>query len=301
MELRQIQYFIEVAKREHVTEAAHALHVAQSAISRQIANLEKELQVDLFVREGRNVRLTPIGRIFLEHAEKAVLEMEKAKQEISEFLDPERGTIRIAFPSSLASHTLPTVISAFRIHYPDIGFQLRQGSFRQLMDSVVKGEVDLAFIAPVPMQQKEFQGHIFFQEKLVALLPVNHELSDQPAVRLDQLKNQNFVLFPKGYILHRLVVDGCHQMGFEPQVSFEGEDIDAIKGLVSAGLGVTILPEITLIEGVPRGTVKIPVSEPELTRTVGVIIPKNRELPPSEKLFYDFLKEFYATLNRFSQ
>ncbi|OYD06481.1 LysR family transcriptional regulator [Paludifilum halophilum] len=301
MEFRQIQYFIEVAQREHVTEAAHTLHVAQSAVSRQIANLESELGVQLFIREGRNVRLTPMGRIFLEHAEKSVMEIEKAKLEIDEFLDPERGTIRLGFPSSLATHILPTVISAFRTRYPDVGFQLRQGSFRQLVHSVVKGEVELAFIAPVPTEEKDFEGHIFFSEKIVALLPSNHTLSDQPALRLDQLQNDSFVLFPDGFILHRIVVDACHQMGFQPVISFEGEDIDAIKGLVAAGLGVTLLPEVTLIDSVPRGTVKIPVSEPELTRTVGTVIPNNRDLPPSEKLFHDFLKEFFAALDRFRQ
>lgn len=299
MELRQIQYFIEVAKREHVTEAANALHVAQSAVSRQIANLEAELGVQLLLREGRNVRLTPIGRIFQEHAEKAILAIEKAQVEIKEFLDPERGTIRLGFPNSMASHILPRVISAFRAKYPHIGFQLRQGSSRQLIHDLVRGEVELAMVAPVPTDEKEFAGEVFFSEKLVALLPIGHELSDQPLLRLDQLRNQSFVLFPSGFVLNRLVVNACQQMGFTPDISFEGEDIDAIKGLVAAGLGVTLLPEITLMESIPRTTVKIPISEPELTRTVGIIIPKNRELPPSEKLFYQFLQEFFANLDRF--
>ncbi|MDB5083514.1 MAG: LysR family transcriptional regulator [Bacilli bacterium] len=299
MELRQIKYFIEVAKREHVTEAAHVLHVAQSAVSRQIANLEAELGVQLFFREGRNVRLTPIGSIFLEHVETAIKEIDKAKQQINEFLNPERGTIRIGFPSSLAAHTLPTVISAFRAKYPHIGFHLRQGSFKYLIDSVIKGEIDLAFVGPVPMNEPAIRGQIFFLENIVALLPENHPLADQSSLRLNQLRDDTFVLFPPGFVLHKIVVDACAQMGFKPLVSFEGEDIDAIKGLVAAGLGVTLLPEITLIDNVPRTTVKIPISEPIVTRTVGIIIPNNRELAPSEKLFYDFLKEFFAVLDKF--
>ncbi|SDV99935.1 LysR family transcriptional regulator, transcription activator of glutamate synthase operon [Marininema mesophilum] len=299
MDFKQIQYFIEVAKREHVTEAAHNLHVAQSAISRQIANLETELGVQLFLREGRNVRLTPLGKIFQEHAEKAMREMEIARREIDEFLNPEKGTIRVSFPSSLASHILPSVISAFRARYPDVRFQLRQGSFRNLIDSVSRGEADIAFVAPVPKDEKDVEGHIFFSEKLVALLPANHDLADQPAIRLDQIKDDPFVLFPRGFVLYRIVTDACHQMGFHPQVSFEGEDIDAIKGLVAAGLGVTLLPEVTLLESIPRTTVKVPVSEPELTRTVGAVIPSNRELPPSEKLFFEFLQEFFNNLQRF--
>jgi LysR family transcriptional activator of glutamate synthase operon len=301
VELRQLQYFIEVAKREHVTEAAHNLHVAQSAVSRQIANLEAELGIQLFIREGRNVKLTSVGKIFLEHAVTALNEIEKAKQKIEEFLDPERGTVRVGFTSSLAANPLPTVISAFRARYPDIGFQLKQGAYKQLIDSVIRGDIDLAFLGPVPTQEKDVRSHIFFAENIMALLPAKHPLAKQESLRLRELQDDTFVLFPPGFLLREIAVNACSQVGFKPKVSFEGEDIDAIKGLVAAGLGVTLLPEVTLIDNMPRETVRIPISEPIVTRTVGIIIPSNRELPPSEKLFYDFLKEFFSVLNKFSQ
>nr|WP_206529654.1 LysR family transcriptional regulator [Brevibacillus sp. SYP-B805] len=299
--MRQLQYFIEVAKREHVTEAAHNLHVAQSAVSRQIANLEAELGIQLFIREGRNVKLTSVGKIFLEHAVTALNEIEKAKQKIEEFLDPERGTIRVGFTSSLAANPLPTVISAFRARYPDIGFQLKQGAYKQLIDSVIRGDIDLAFLGPVPTQEKDVRSHIFFAENIMALLPARHPLAKQETLRLRELQDDTFVLFPPGFLLREIAVNACAQVGFKPKVSFEGEDIDAIKGLVAAGLGVTLLPEVTLIDNMPRETVRLPISEPIVTRTVGIIIPSNRELPPSEKLFYDFLKEFFSVLNKFSQ
>ncbi|QQE74331.1 LysR family transcriptional regulator [Brevibacillus composti] len=296
MELRQIQYFIEVAKREHVTEASHALHVAQSAVSRQIVNLEAELGVDLFIRDGRNVRLTPIGKVFLDHMMQAMKVIDKAKREIEEFLDPERGTIRIGFPSSLAAYTLPTVISAFREQHEHVQFHLRQGSYRSLIDAVIKGEIDIALLGPVPKDEKQVIGHTLFLEKIVALLPSHHPLAKEKKLQLSQLREEAFVLFPEGFILRDLVVHACSQQGFRPTVSFEGEDIDAIKGLVAAGLGVTLLPEITLTDNRPRNTVTIPVTEPNVTRTVGLIIPADRELPPTEKLFCEFLKRFFSVL-----
>lgn len=299
LELRQVQYFIEVAKREHVTEAANALHVAQSAVSRQIVNLEAELGVDLFIRDGRNVRLTPIGKVFLEHMEKALKLIDNAKREVEEHLDPERGTIRIGFPSSLAAYTLPTVISAFRERYPQVKFQLKQGLYRYLINAVIKGEIDMALLGPLPRQEKRVKGDVLFLERMVALLPTKHPLANVSTIKLSQLRNDSFVLFPDGFILHEIVVSACKELGFEPNVSFEGEDIDAIKGLVSAGLGVTVIPEITLIDNIPSSTVKIPIVEPEVTRTVGVIIPNERELLPTEKIFYEFLKDFYSILNKF--
>jgi len=299
VELRQIQYFIEVAKREHVTEAAIALHVAQSAVSRQIVNLEQELGVDLFIREGRNVKLTPIGSMFLEHIQQAMTVIENAKREIEECLDPNKGTIRIGFPSSLASYTLPTAISAFRNLYPSVNFLLKQGSYYYLIDAVKKGDINMALLGPLPKDEKRIKGDILFLEHIVALLPNNHPLADRPALELAQLRNESFILFPEGYVLREIVVNACQQLGFYPKVSFEGDDIDAIKGLVAAGLGVTLIPEITLVDSIPRSTVKVPVIEPRVTRTVGVIIPTERQLLPTEKLFHQFLKDFFTVLDRF--
>lgn len=301
MELRQINYFIKVAEMEHVSDAAAELHVAQSAVSRQIANLEEELGVKLFFREGRNIRLTPVGRIFLERAQLAVLEIDKAKQEVYEFLNPETGTIRLGFPNSLAAKTLPSVISAFRKEHPQIGFQLRQGTVSELTSAVIQGHIDLAFVSPVPAKQTDVKGHIFFTEKIMALLPDQHTLAGELHLRLSQLKHDPFVLFRQGYVLRDLVMGACQQVGFNPRIAFEGEDVDTIKGLVSAGLGVSLLPEIALHERPDRDTVVIEIIEPNVKRTVGIIIPQNRELAPSEKVFFQFLKEFYEKLNQFGQ
>lgn len=299
VELRQLRYFIEVAKREHVSEAAEALHVAQSAISRQISNLEAELGVELFTREGRNVKLTPIGRHFFPHVVTALKAIDYAKQQIDEYLDPERGTIKIGFPTSLASHTLPTVISAFKQEYPNVSFHLRQGSYRFLIDAVKSREIDLAFLGPIPTDDNDIKGEILFNESFAALLPTNHPLSNKRSIDLNELRNESFVLFPEGFILRKIAIDACKQAGFTPHISSEGEDLDAIKGLVSAGIGVTLLPESTFYETMPRFTVKIPIQIPHVKRNVGIIISKNRELAPSEKVFYQFAKDFFSVLERY--
>lgn len=292
---------MEVAKREHVTEAADALHVAQSAVSRQIFNLENELGVDLFIREGRSVKLTPIGKMFLERMKHAMNVIDDATREVAEYLDPEKGTIRVAFPISLAAYTLPTAIYAFRKKYPEAKFQLKQALYRDLIDGVVKGEFNMALIGPVPMQEKKVKSKILFTENVVALLPIHHPLADRSSIKLLDLKDEPFVLLPEGFVFRNIVVNACTERGFYPHVAFEGDDIDALKGLVSAGLGVTLMPEVTLVDSLPRSTVKIPLIEPNVTRTVGVITPTERVLLPTEQLFYEFLQDFFARLNEFRE
>ncbi|MDX8046245.1 LysR family transcriptional regulator [Gracilibacillus sp. S3-1-1] len=298
MELRQLRYFVEVAEREHVSAAAVELHVAQSAISRQIGNLEDELGVELFEREGRNVRLTHIGRIFLTHTKTALKAIDHAKKQVDEYIDPERGSIKIGFPTSIASNLLPTVVSEFKKKHPKIGFQLRQGSYNFLIESVKNRELDVAFLGPVPMDHPDLIGDVLFRENFYALVPKTHPLSGKSSVDLSELHDETFVVFPEGFILHQLVIDGCLKAGFTPNISSQGEDLDAIKGLVAAGIGVTLLPESAFNELNPHYTAKVGIQYPELERTVGIIIPKNRRLAPSEQVFYEFIKEFFANIQQ---
>jgi LysR family transcriptional regulator, transcription activator of glutamate synthase operon len=297
MELRQLKYFIEVARVEHFSMAAETLHVAQSALSRQIGLLEKELGVELFEREGRNVKLTLIGKLFADQAKVALKAIDNATQLIDEYLDPERGTIRIGFPSSIASSTLPTIISSFKKEHPDVRFHLRQGSYEFLTEGIKKREIDLAFIGPVPDSDPDVHANILFSEDFVALIPETHSLAANGSLSLYQLDRDSFVLFPEGFVLRKIVVDACHQAGFRPIVPFEGEDLDTIKGLVSAGVGVTLLPETTIYENMPSGTIQLKISHPEVKRTVGVIIPKNRQLSPSDELFYEFVLSYFRNIH----
>lgn len=177
MELRQLLYFLEVARKEHMSLAADNLHIAQSAVSRQISNLEEELGVQLFEREGRNIKLTYIGRMFAEKASIAINALGDAKQLINEYLDPERGSIRIGFPSSLASNTLPQIINAFKKEHQDVRFHLRQGSYDYLIEGIKRREIDLAFIGPVPTHDPDIHTDILFMEYFVALLPKEHPLA----------------------------------------------------------------------------------------------------------------------------
>src|SRR5699024_7170297 len=240
-----------------------------------------------------------VGKAFLERIEQAMNVIDDAQQIVEEYTDPERGTVHIGFPSSLATYMLPTAISAFRNKYPHVKFALNQGSHHYLKEAVVKGDVNIALVAPVPVKQQKTKGTILFTEDLVALMPKKHPLAREKSLTLNQLRHDSFILFPEGFILREIVDKACQQFGFKPNMSFEGEDIDAIKGLVSAGLGISLVPEITLVDNIPRSSVVVPVVEPSVTRTVGMLIPTERTLLPTEQLFYEFLKEFFSRLKKF--
>lgn len=293
MELRQLQYFIKVAIKQHVTQASEELHVAQSAVSRQIHQLEQELGVSLFVQKGRNLQLTPVGKLFLDRVEGVLSDLDRAVQEVHEFLDPELGEVRIGFPHSLGISLLPTVVAEFRNKHPKVKFRLRQGTYSSLIRDLISGEIDLSFISPFPETHEQVAGEMLLSEELYAVVPKQHPLADRDSIQLSQLKNDPFVMFSDAYSLRSIVLDACKTAGFVPQIGFEGEETDTIRGLVAAGLGVGLLPEMALTEVSPLEPAKLRVTEPKVTRTIGLIRRKDEKLTPVADLFRCFLLQYF--------
>ncbi|MGF7045792.1 LysR family transcriptional activator of glutamate synthase operon [Paenibacillus sp. DS2015] len=293
MELRQLHYFMKVAQKEHVTQAAEELHVAQSAVSRQIHQLEEELGVNLFMQKGRNLQLTPVGQLFCKRVETLMKDLDKAVAEIHEFLDPERGEIRIGFPHSLGIHLIPSVVAEFRNRYPNVRFRFKQGMFPSLIRDVISAEVDLAFISPFPDGHDQVEGDVVLTEELFAIVHPSHPLAKEESITLSQLKEDKFILFSEGYSLRPIVWEACLEAGFTPQIAFEGEETDTIRGLVAAGMGVSLLPEMAFFQSNPMQPAKVRISEPRITRTIGLIHRSDEKLPLVAQAFRNFLLGYF--------
>ncbi len=293
MELRQLQYFVKVARKQHVTQAAEELHVAQSAVSRQIRLLEEEMGVDLFVQVGRNVQLTPAGKLFLHKVESILAELDRSVNEVRELMDPDHGEVRLGFPHSLGVNLIPSVVAEFRKGHPNVKFRFRQGKFDVLIQDVINNEVDLAFISPFPEIHAEVTGELLITEQLFAIVPPNHRLSDQLSIDLADLKDDPFVVFSDGYSLRPIVIEACARAGFKPVIGFEGEETDTIRGLVAAGMGVSLLPELALLEVSPLQPVKVALRPPSVTRTIGLIRRTDEKLPVVAEKFRQFLIAYF--------
>jgi len=292
VELRQLQYFVRVARLQHVTKAAEELHVAQSAVSRQIHRLEEELGARLFQQKGRNVQLTPVGQLFLRRAESLLTDLDRSVTEIREFLDPEAGEIRLGFPHSLGYHLIPHVVAAFRKLHPNVKFRFRQGMYASLIRDVAEGEIDLAFISPNPENHEQVTGEVVLTEELFAILPENHPLALEVSIDLAQLRDESFVLFSQGYSLRPIVWDACKHSGFTPIIGFEGEETDTIRGLVAAGMGVSLLPEMALYRTSTMMPAVVKISRPHVTRTIGLIRRSGDKLPSVVQMFHSFLMPY---------
>ncbi|MFD2671134.1 LysR family transcriptional regulator [Marinicrinis sediminis] len=289
MELRQLQYFVKVAKKQHMTQAAEELHIAQSAVSRQIHQLEEQLGVHLFLQQGRNLQLTPVGKVFLDRVEGILQDLDRVIQETREFIDPDLGEIRLGFPHSMGVHLVPMIVSQFRNAHPNVTFKLKQGKYDQLMQAVLKAEIDLAFISPFPEAHSHLIGNVLLTEELFAVVPPNHPLAARDCISLTDLQEESFVLFREGFSLRNIVVEACQKAGFVPKIGFESEETDTIRSLVAAGMGISLLPEMSLkYSCTPLQPVKLRITDQHVTRTIGIIHRTQDKLPLVAKGFKDF-------------
>lgn len=297
MELRQLQYFVKVARKQHVTQAAEELHVAQSAVSRQIHQLEEQLGVHLFIQKGRNLQLTPVGKLFLHRVEEVLAALDRAVQEVHDFMSPDFGQVRLAFPHSLGANLVPNMVAGFRKDHPNVTFRFKQGKFSSLIEMVQQGEVDLALISPFPEGHDQLDGEVVLTEQLYAIVPPSHPLAEKESIELAQLKDESFILFSEGYSLRTIVRNACIRAGFTPKVAFEGDEADTIRGLVAVGMGVTLLPAMALLNmPLTIQPLRIQVSEPVVTRTIGLIRRRDEKLPLVAETFRQFLIQYFKTI-----
>ncbi|MCI3275936.1 LysR family transcriptional regulator [Streptomyces cylindrosporus] len=281
----RLAHFAGVARTEHVTRAAQELQVPQSTLSRAMVRLEQDLGVDLFARRGRTVSLTPVGRTFLTHVERALAEIERAAEEVRADADPTTGKVAFGFLHTLGAETVPALIQAFRADHPRVRFSLVQNYGEAMLEKLRAGELDLCLTSPVP-DAPDLVGRRLDEQKLRLVVPADHPLASRRRIRLAEAADETFVTLEPGYGMRRITDDLCQEAGFKPRIAFEGEEAETLRGLVAAGLGVALLPPPAF----PRpGVVELTVTAPRAVREIGVAWLQGHSDTPPVAAFKKFL------------
>jgi DNA-binding transcriptional LysR family regulator len=288
VEWQQLEYFRAVAQREHVTHAAEALSVSQSAVSRAIAQLEHELGVALFDRRGRAVTLNRYGKLFLRYVDRARLELAEGRRALADATGSERGIVTFGFLHSLGIEVVPRMIRAFRKTHPGITFELHQSAGEALLEKLRDGSIDLCVSVPGLFEHGEAKWATFKNEELVASVPHEHPLGSRRSIRLQELAGEPFIALKHGHTLRAIVDAACARAGFTPQIAFEGEEPVTARGLVAAGLGVAVLPETPEQR---EGTCDVPV-RPKITRRLGIGWLPDRYMSAATASFRNFMLDW---------
>jgi len=243
MDLRRLRYFCAVAEELHFGRAAQRMHVVQSAISQQVKLLEVELGGALLERSRHGVRLTIQGQVFLPEAYAILERVEAGVQRVRASVDGNIGRLSLAFVDNVLWGPLPPMLRAFHEYRPGIELVLRPLDRAAQIEALRAATIDLG-ILPSPPPGGGIETALLIGGPLLAALPQGHPLAAKPSLRLKALANEPFVLFPsamRSRILE-LVAAACAAAGFVPRVAQEAEQLHTLLALVSAGLGVTLVP-----------------------------------------------------------
>lgn len=271
----------------NLTRAAAALGIPQPTASRRLATLAEHLGTPLTVPDGRGIRLTRAGELLAGAADRAVAELEHGIRQVREEVDPERGHVVLGFLHLLGRSLVPRLLRDFRARHPHARFTLVQGARHDMLDRLRRGELDLVLVAPPP-GDAELDSFPLAEQELFVSVPAGHRFAEREYVRMADLQDEVFVMLEHGYGLRQITDELCARAGFRPEIAFEGQESDTVRGLVASGLGIALLPKFEPHS--PAGVVEVSL-RPTVTRTIGLSWPAGRPLPPAVAAFRDFVRE----------
>jgi DNA-binding transcriptional LysR family regulator len=241
MELYQLEYFLEAALQRNFTRAAARLHLAQAALSEQIRKLEEELGTSLFNRGRRETVLTAAGETLRIHAEALLDRAAAARRAVQDLIGLRGGRLTIGAIPSVSACLLPAAIAAFRKRHAVVELALFEGTSEAVAQWVECGRVEFG-IVQLPTTGAGFDEHLLLTEPFVALVPKAHPSARQRSLSLAKLADEPFVLY-KGRARDTALA-ACRAAGFEPRIACESSELETIRSLVAAGLGIAILPQL---------------------------------------------------------
>ncbi|NKZ02058.1 LysR family transcriptional regulator [Nocardiopsis alborubida] len=311
-----------VAATEHITQAAEALGMPQPTLSRALARAQEELGMALVERTGRGVRLTRAGRLLLPHVERALADL---RQGLAELTGAEEGRVALTFLPTLGVEVVPALLRGFRAQHPGVRFSLTQEPWSQSLHRLTTGGADLALTSPLPSGQGLAAATLHTQV-LRLVVPETHALAQQhrrrqardqtaragradtgrgadgdaegedeappPGVAVTAAAREEFILLKPGRGVRHLTDRIVERAGLTPRVAFEADDIATARGLVAAGLGVSVLPARP--KGPLSGTVELGIQGVDARRPIGVVWPQQGSgggyEPPAVALFRDHVQ-----------
>jgi DNA-binding transcriptional LysR family regulator len=294
VELRHLLALWAVARYRSFSRAADELGYTQSAISQQIAALEAIVGLPLFERRGgrRQVSLSEAGELVLRHAGAIIDRFKAAKADLAAFSQGAKGTLRIGAYESVSVRILPAILGVFAAKWPQVDIELRDSVETDLLTLVEAGELDLAFVMETEVASDEFKTTELLQDPYVLLVPAGSPLADKQPVPLDDLVDCRFVA-QHTLACQQFLESSLRRHGFQQHVVLRSTDNATVQGLVAAGLGVAIVPLLTVDENDPKVVIR-QLAPPIPPRTIVVAHHPDRYLSPAAEAFLDTARQVGA-------
>lgn len=291
MEFKQLRSFVEVIHQGGFTQAAKTLHISQSAVSKQVAQLEQSLGIQLLDRLGSQIRLTAPGSVVLQRGEAMLRLQAELLSELDDLNQLTRGELRMGLPQ-LGSDTLfASLFAEYRRRYPNVTIQLLEGGSRNIEQAILSGELEVG--GSLMPSDPAFAWQPFCDEPLDALLPMDHPLAHHTQIGLQELADTPFLMYQRSFVLNDRLLQACQQMGFTPKESGRSGQADFLAALVAAGQGVVLLPSVVARGLVRPGVVRLTLKAPQYLRwDIAFIWREGAYLSKAAQAWLALLREF---------
>ena len=289
-DLADLRAFVAVAELNSFRAAADAIHLSQPALSRRVEKLETALGVRLFERTTRSVSLTAVGRDFSRKARALLDDLEDSLLSMQAVAAFQQGEVVIACVPSAVYYFLPKVLRDFHEQHPRIRVRIIDDSANAALESVARGEADFG-INIIGTQEPEIEFEAILKEPFVVACHRSHPLARLKKASWAQLAQYDFMTVDKSSG-NRLLVDlALANSDIRPSWCFEAKHVSTLLGLVEAGLGVAVVPRLSMPQGEHATLAMVALVEPTIDRTVGLIRRRGRELPPAARKLYELIRE----------
>jgi LysR family transcriptional regulator, transcription activator of glutamate synthase operon len=288
MEIKQVRFFLEIAKRGTFSSAAEELYISQSSLSKQILTLEKELGCDLFDRSKRRISLTEAGQAFYPHAGQIYQAYQALLADLSEYTGS--SALSIASIPVIAQYGIAGTIARFSEAHPQVNLALEEREAVEILPALSSCKYDLAFVRDNFLDSAEFECVEFFQDTLVALVCEQHPFAHRETLALAELANENLILLDKGTVVHELSVEVCRKAGFEPRIFYASLRVDSILGMVASNAGIALLMKKVYEYSRQPGICAIPLSE-TIRSNIVLAWARKKKLSLSARTFVDFMQK----------
>lgn len=244
IELRQLRQFIAVAEELHFRRAAARLGMAQPPLSQAIQKLERDVGAELLDRSQRRVRLTEAGLAFLTEARRTLAQAERTIAAAQRAARGLIGSLKLTYVGAATYDLLPRLVRAYRASHPDVELALVERTTAAQVRALQRGESDVGLVRPPIFNATDLRSEPLLRERLIAALPEDHRFAGQKTIRLRDLADESFIMFPahEGPSFHARIVTACEAAGFSMRIAQEAIQMHAIVSLVAAGLGVALVP-----------------------------------------------------------
>lgn len=261
LDLRHIRYFVAVADQLHFRRAADHLGIAQPALSRAIRNLEQYLDVILFERSNRSVRLTNAGQVLLKNCRNILISLDHAVDQTRRADRGQVGGLRIGYTDNAIAGKLPAILKGFQENEPGVTLHPFHGPTVEQLRRLEMNEIDIGFVTG-PISRPGYEVLPIQSEPFVCIIYANHSLAQKKSIRLFELANENFVHGSSNewQHFHAYLFSLCRRAGFEPRIVQQAFNTAGILGLVASGMGITVLTKNSS-QAMPPGLVVLPIED----------------------------------------